>query len=140
MKADRVVFDASVLISALLQPQGPPRRAVEAVRRESGRFLFPNETYEEIRTRVLRPKFDRYVSPAFREAFVLQLQPLIEWVAIKGAVMGCRDPKDDKVLETALAGQADVIVTGDEHLLVLHPFRGVPILRASAFLERVTDG
>ena len=40
----------------------------------------------------------------------------------------CRDPKDDKFLELALNGKATHIVSGDEDLLVLHPFRGIPIL------------
>jgi putative PIN family toxin of toxin-antitoxin system len=40
----------------------------------------------------------------------------------------CRDPKDDMILELAVSGQADVIVSGDDDLLVLHPFRGISIL------------
>ena len=134
MRPDRLVLDASVLISALLQPMGPPRQAVETVRVGGGRLLFSDETYDEVRTRVLRPKFDRYVDRELREAFVRQLLPVSEWVAITDAVMGCRDPKDDKVLETALIGRADAIVTGDEDLLVMHPFRGIPVLRATTFL------
>ena len=134
MRPERVVLDASVLISALLQPKGPPRRAVETVRVGGGRLLFSDETYDEVRTRVLRPKFDRYVDRDLREAFVRQLMPVSEWVAITGAAMGCRDSKDDKVLETALIGRADAIVTGDEDLLVMHPFRGIPVLRATTFL------
>ncbi len=47
----------------------------------------------------------------------------------------CRDPDDDKFLELALSGDADVIVSGDDDLLVLHPFRGIPILSCDAFLE-----
>jgi predicted nucleic acid-binding protein len=46
-----------------------------------------------------------------------------------------RDPDDDKFLETAIAGEADCLVTGDGDLLVLDPFRGVRILTARAFLE-----
>ena len=46
----------------------------------------------------------------------------------------CRDPKDDKYLELAAAGQADVIVTGDDDLLVLDPFEGIPIVGPAQFL------
>jgi predicted nucleic acid-binding protein len=46
----------------------------------------------------------------------------------------CRDPKDNKVLEGAVAGRADVIVSGDEDLLVLNPFEGIPIVGPAEFL------
>jgi predicted nucleic acid-binding protein len=49
----------------------------------------------------------------------------------------CRDPDDDKLLEIAVAGNADCLVTGDQDLLILHPFQGVPIITPAAFLEAV---
>ncbi len=51
----------------------------------------------------------------------------------------CRDPKDDIFLSVALAGEADVLVTGDEDLLALHPFRGIRIIGPSAFLAELTN-
>ena len=53
---------------------------------------------------------------------------------------GCRDAKDNKYLELALAAAADVIVSGDADLLVLHPWRGVRILRPAAYLAEAGDG
>jgi predicted nucleic acid-binding protein len=52
---------------------------------------------------------------------------------LRGGV--CRDEDDDVVLAMALAGKADVIVTGDEDLLVLKKFRGIEILSPRQFLE-----
>ena len=49
------------------------------------------------------------------------------------AVSGCRDPDDDKFLELAVNGRADVIVSGDEDLLALDTFRGIPIITPAAF-------
>ena len=49
----------------------------------------------------------------------------------------CRDPKDNPVLEAATAGDADLIVTGDEDLLVLNPFRGIQILKPADFIQRL---
>jgi predicted nucleic acid-binding protein len=46
----------------------------------------------------------------------------------------CRDPKDNQVLEVAVAGQADIIVSGDEDLLVLSPFEGRAVVSPAAFL------
>ena len=101
--------------------------------------MFCDATFEEVRTRILRPKFDRYVSAAAREAFVAGLPAASDWVAITGAVMGCRDPDDDKFLETAITGEASAIVSGDNDLLAMHPFRGIPILRPADFLNVATD-
>jgi predicted nucleic acid-binding protein len=50
-------------------------------------------------------------------------------------VTDCRDPKDNKFLELAVSGRATHIVTGDPDLLTLHPFRGVAIMTAQAFLS-----
>ncbi len=51
----------------------------------------------------------------------------------------CRDPKDDKFLEVAVAGRADAIVSGDLDLLVLSPFEGIPILEPAEFLARLAE-
>jgi uncharacterized protein len=50
-------------------------------------------------------------------------------------VSECRDPKDDKFLEVAVAGKADVIVSGDEDLEVLDPFEGIPVISPAKFLR-----
>lgn len=47
----------------------------------------------------------------------------------------CRDPKDNKFLELAVASNASCIITGDKDLLILHPFRNIPILNAFDFLN-----
>ena len=62
MKAERVVLDTNVLISAALRPDGPPRTVVDAVRSENGVLLFSDETFEELRSRFYRPKFDPCLS------------------------------------------------------------------------------
>ncbi len=56
-----------------------------------------------------------------------------ELVTIIEAVTGCRDPGDDKFLELAVNGRADVIVSGDDDLLALDTFRGIPIISTAAF-------
>ena len=59
-----------------------------------------------------------------------------EAVPILYAIRVCRDPKDDKFLEVAVHGQADAIVTGDQDLLNLNPFRGIAILTPREYVER----
>jgi predicted nucleic acid-binding protein len=55
------------------------------------------------------------------------------------AIRACRDPKDDKFLELAVHGRADLIVTGDQDLHTLNPFRGIAILTPNAFLGLDTE-
>jgi putative PIN family toxin of toxin-antitoxin system len=47
----------------------------------------------------------------------------------------CRDPKDNKFLELAICANASCMITGDKDLLILHPFRGIPILNATDFIK-----
>lgn len=49
-------------------------------------------------------------------------------------VTDCGDAKDNKYLELALAAGADMIVSSDDDLLTLHPWRGIPVLRPAAYL------
>ncbi len=134
MKADRVVLDTNVLISAALTRTGPPRRVVDLVREDNGVLLLSDETLAELRHRILDSRFDRYVGRESRAAFVALLAAVAEWVPIAGAKLGCRDPTDDKILETALMGRADHLVTGDGDLLAMSPFHGIPIITPTRFL------
>ena len=83
-----------------------------------------------------RPAFDRYVTIADRQQFLRLLGRVAELVPIVYRVEACRDPGDDKFLELAINGEADVIVTGDKDLLALNPFRGVAIVTPAAYLTR----
>ena len=135
MKAECVVLDTNVLISAALRRKGRPRAVVDAVREQRGVLLFSDETFDELQTRLRLPKFDRYVSPEERGIYLAQLEAVSEWVPIAGAKLGCRDPDDDKLLETALMGAADGLVTGDWDLLDMSPFQNIPILSPTGFLD-----
>ncbi|MDE0207419.1 MAG: putative toxin-antitoxin system toxin component, PIN family [Candidatus Tectomicrobia bacterium] len=134
MTVERVVIDTNVLISAALNPRGTPRAVVEYVASSNAALLFSRETFDELRARLLSPKFDRYVGRRERDLYLARVAAVSDWVWIAGAALGCRDPDDDKLLETALLGAADFMVTGDRDLLVMSPFRGVHILSPAEFL------
>ena len=133
MPLRRFVFDSNVLISAALNAGGMPRAAVNQVHLD-GVLLFSRPTWAELASRLERSKFDRWVSRQVRLTFLEALLDFAEWTEISGAEMGCRDPADDKILETAESGEAAAIVTGDADLLVLHPWQGIPILTPATFL------
>jgi len=59
-------------------------------------------------------------------------------VTITGSITGiCRDPNDDFILECAVTGNADLIVTGDKDLLSLKSFRGIHLVTPRQYLDRI---
>jgi putative PIN family toxin of toxin-antitoxin system len=136
MKArERVVVETSALVSRLLLPHSTPGRAArKAV--DDARLLASAATVEELVEVLSRRKFDPYVTVEERQGFLRLLGRIVEMVPVVHTVRECRDPRDDKFLELAVNGEADVIVSGDADLLVLHPFRTIPVLAPAAYLER----
>ena len=131
----RLVFDTNVLVSALLRTGSVPHCALLRARVD-GTLLASDETVGELRAVLMRDKFDSIVRRALREAIIDEYARLCMNIKISSPVRVCRDPRDDKFLKVAVHGQAKVIITGDEDLLTLHPFRGIAILNPRDYLER----
>jgi len=134
----RVVIDTNVIVSAVLLPRSVPRQALDAAQ-QRGRLLMSAETIMEIDEVLRRPKFEKYVEEELRLEFLAGLVRDATIVSITDRVDLCRDARDNKFLEVALNGSASHLISGDEDLLVLHPFRGTDILRPHAFLDSVAD-
>jgi putative PIN family toxin of toxin-antitoxin system len=132
----RVVLDTNALVSRLLMPNSIPARAVRLAVAEN-RVLASDDTLMELADVLSRPKFDPYVSVEEGQTFLRLFGRIAEQAQIIHVVRACRDPKDDKFLELAVNGAANVIVTGDTDLLALHPFRGISVLRPLDFLALV---
>jgi uncharacterized protein len=132
-RRQRIVADTNALISRLLLPGSTPARAVHRAVDE-GALLFSKGTLEELTGVLNRPKFDRYVSIEDRRQFLRLLGGVSEVVAVKAPITICRDPRDNKFLETAFDGNASIIITGDRDLLILDPFREIRILSPAGFL------
>jgi putative PIN family toxin of toxin-antitoxin system len=79
---------------------------------------------------------ERYISKAVREAAIERIRSISTWIEPSTPIRACRNPRDNKFLEVAVHGRADVIVTGDADLLALDPFRGIAILTPAGYLER----
>jgi uncharacterized protein len=131
----RIVVDTNALVSRLLLPRSVPAAAVRKAT-AAGQLLISEATLAELADVLARPKFAAYVSIEDRRQFIRVLGRIAEMVPITRIIRECRDPKDDKVLELAVNGRADVIVTGDQDLLALNPFRGVPIVAPAQYLLR----
>ena len=130
----RCVFDTNVLVSALLFDRSKPARAFFVALR-ADEVLVSADVISELNDVLGREKFRHYVSEEERGRFLRSLLRETRLVEIQETVRACRDPKDDKFLELAVNGDADCIVSGDDDLLMLDPFRGMRILTPGGFLE-----
>lgn len=127
----RVVADTNVLVSAI-QFGGKPKQLLDLA--VDGHIdLGISEAIVEETLRVLRDKFHR--TPDEVEESDRQLRVVARVVTPTETIKAVADdPSDDRILECAVAAAAEVIVSGDRHLLALGSFRGVPIQRIGEFL------
>ncbi|MEW6203449.1 MAG: putative toxin-antitoxin system toxin component, PIN family [bacterium] len=130
----RVVLDTNVFISAVLGG----RLGIIMDKWKAGKFILVisgviASEYLEV---INRPKFK--ISEREISAVTDYLLKTAEFVTPFDTITAVKtDPSDDKFLEAALEGNADCIVSGDEHLLALKTFRGIPVLTARKFIERL---
>jgi putative PIN family toxin of toxin-antitoxin system len=133
----RAVFDTNVLVSYLLTHRPPIVTLIDRhLTQEDIVLVTAPELLEELDRVLQYPKLQRYCTEEERTRFVALLMALSEVVELPETIPRiCRDPDDDQVIACAVAGGADVIVSGDRDLLVLKQVGDIPILSAAQFLE-----
>lgn len=133
----RAVIDTNILVRAMLNPGGSVGPVVDSLRDGHYLFLYSQATLNELIDVLSRPRMARRygLTPDEVDALCALVIRRGETVQSGRTITLCRDPKDNKFLEVAVAGRADVIVTGDEDLKVLDPFEGIPIVKPSEFLR-----
>lgn len=130
------VLDTNCLISAGLLRTSINRKAYEKAFRE-GVVVYSSHTLNEYETIFLKPKFDKYLPLEERKNLITLFKQNARHISTSlFSIKACRDPKDNMFLELAIAVKASCIISGDEDLRVLHPFRGIPILNAPDFLSQ----
>ncbi|MFU8833366.1 MAG: putative toxin-antitoxin system toxin component, PIN family [Wenzhouxiangella sp.] len=134
MKADRVVVDTNVLISALLTPKGKSGQTLRRLAQNESTLLLSRVTFLELASRLARSKFDPYRTAEQTDRYLEWLAEVAEWVKPSIRITDCRDPDDNRFLEVLVAGEGDLLLTGDSDLLDLHPYEGRPILTPADFL------
>ena len=132
----RFVFDTNVLISAALSDESTSRRALDRAL-DRGTILLSLPVAAELKEVLTRDKFRPYITEDEARQFIALLAGTSQWVEIDVSVSDCRDPSDNKFLELAVSGLATHIITGDDDLLVLNPFRGKFVLTPGEFLLQV---
>jgi putative PIN family toxin of toxin-antitoxin system len=128
------VQETTVVISWLIWPNSTAGRTARHAT-ATGRVIASEATLAELTDVLSRPKFDAYVTVPERQTFFGLFFAAVDMISALPVIRECRDPRDDKFLELAAGGGAAVIVTGDADLLVMHPFRGIAIETAAAYLS-----
>lgn len=135
MKNKRYVVDTNLLVSAILIRGSLPDQGLKKIESEGGHLVFSEATYLELAEVIMRPKFDRYVSPQQRQDSLMKLNLVGDLVEPERRFDHCRDPKDNKFLDVAYEGQVDALITGDKDLLVLETIERIPIMTLANFLS-----
>ena len=138
----RIVLDTNAVFSALLW-RGTPYRLLQSARLRPDVQLCSSTTLIEELTSVLaRPAAAKRLALIGRSARDVLLDDIAATAVVAAAPLAqpvCRDPDDDAVFAAALAA-ADLIVTGDDDLLVLERFQNIPIVKAAVALQMIDAG
>ena len=128
----RVVFDSNIFVSALVFPGKQAEKAVLRIIEGRDHLLISGPIVSEVLT-VLARKFAREREELARVAVLLA--ELAETVRPRRRLQALRDDADNRILECAVAGRADAIVTGDREMLELGSFESIRILPLRTYLE-----
>ena len=126
------VVDTNVFVSALAGSK-TCKQIIDLFRADAFELVISTDLLSEITNVLARPKFN------FDQSNVEKILRFVKHRATKvfpvEKVSVCRDPKDNPVLECAVAGWVDFIVTGDKDLLVIKSFKKIPIITPRQFLK-----
>lgn len=131
----RLVLDTNIIVSAVLLPRSVSRQAFDLAF-VHGSVLASTATLDELDEVLRRPRFDRYVGEVERLEFLAAFVRDATLITVDAVIGECRDAKDNKFLELAVSGQASTIISGDNDLLVLNPFRNIPIITPREFVTQ----
>jgi putative PIN family toxin of toxin-antitoxin system len=130
----KVVFDTNILVSALVFPGGRADIALRRIIEERDRLLLSRPILDEL-LGILARKFSRDAEELAHVAVFLSDLSIVVKPRRKLAVLA--DEPDNRILECAVTGGADAIVTGDKALLELKTFRKVKLLSLRTYLEEI---
>lgn len=131
----RVVFDTNVFVSVIIKPDSLPGLALALTRYDGARLLMSNAIFIELQIALLEKlKFDHERATEFLAMVAKRSESISPKHALQAVLA---DPSDNRILECAVEGKADAIVSGDHHLLDLKKFRNIPILTIREFIDAI---
>jgi putative PIN family toxin of toxin-antitoxin system len=131
----KAVFDTNIFVSALALPGGQAERAIDLVIDARVNLCISKEIIHEV-LGVLAQKFSKSAEELSRTAVFLS--ELGELSVPRKRITVLDDEPDNRILECAVTGHADVIVTGDRAMLHLKKYQGIPILSLRQFLDEIS--
>lgn len=130
-----MVFDVNVLVSAALAPGGTPAQAVAAAVERRWTIVSSRHITNKLIEVLDRPRFDGRLSSMDRSTFLTgYLQVFTEFDPDLSITGVADDEEDDRVQGTAVAGRADIIVTGEKGMLAIGSLMGISTVTARTFL------
>jgi putative PIN family toxin of toxin-antitoxin system len=133
----RAVVDTNILIRALIKPDGTVGPILTRLANGEYTLIYSAPLLDEL--------LEKLALPRIRDKYGIDgdvIESLLHLIALRGELISptrkvkiCRDPDDDRVIEAALDGHADYIVSGDTDLLTLGAVEHVPIVLPFMFLQ-----
>lgn len=134
----RVVLDANVLLSGLVTGTSTPQRIVQLWSDDQFDLVASDHILDGVERALLKPYWQRRLDLTQIQDRLTRLRRIVDVVSPTDDVHGvAEDDEDDLVLATAVAAEADYLVTGDKYLLDIEEFRGIRIVSPRAFLDEV---
>ena len=137
MTSLKLVIDTNILINAAMSTHGAPAKLVRLALAQH-RLVFSQATLSELRTRIYRPKFDRYISLESRESLLHDFNASALWVDVGEPAVYCQDRDDDHFIELALKAQAHYLVSGDKDLPEAPLLAGLRIVSVHQALDALS--
>ena len=137
----RAVVDTNIIVRAIIKPKGTVGPVLQRLREGHFTLLYTEGLLTELVDVLNRPRIRNkyYLSQEDIEIVLALILLRGEPVNPTRRIDACRDPEDNMILEAAVSARANAIVSGDEDLLTLHPFEGIPIIRPAAFLSMLDE-
>ncbi|MDP3733368.1 MAG: putative toxin-antitoxin system toxin component, PIN family, partial [Candidatus Daviesbacteria bacterium] len=130
-KLPRIVNDTNVWLSALYF-SGKPAKIVNLIEDKKIISVSSGFILQEIKEKLV----DNFETPVYAaNATITYISSMSELVILKGMDFGLRDPDDNQILETAVLGKCDYLITGDKDLLILKIYHSIKIVTPDQFLR-----
>ena len=136
MKSKKIILDTNLWISFLISKNF--NEIDNLIQTKDIKLIFSNESLEEFIEVVRRPKFKKFFSKKDIEKLLDIFDQYAELIKVKSQINICRDPKDNFLLNLAVDGKADFLVTGDKDLLILEKMEKTQIITYRTLIEKIS--
>jgi uncharacterized protein len=131
----KVVLDTNVLISWVFGKGSRINLLVEEMLADHQLFTC-DEILNELKEKLASPRLQKYIESERAQQLVVHYTSKATGLEVLNHIQVCRDPDDDIVLALAVTAEADCIITGDNDLLILHPYQNIQIVTPATFSDK----